>query len=244
VEPTESADATPPFDPTRITQICDSWGGARDEQRTIRCSRGIEAVLESFGGRATHVERIYLRYTPPCIVAASCPPRRQDHAWAAVRSRLAGDLLVELEIGADGGLVASRPRVDPAPPSGPAFDSPPIARPQISDPVPAEVRDRAPLPQCGIETAGSGGPYATDARRCFLAGVLSGQPVEFITHGRGTEGEKTLTLYRFGGGGAIIRYDRDAGAWTRTACGITILTTDVVFATDGVCRRGALEAGP
>jgi hypothetical protein len=244
-EPVPSPAERPPAetgvsDPMRITQICETWGGARSE-RTIRCSRAIEAVLDSLGTEAAHVQRIYLRFTPPCTMGENCPPRREDHAWASIRSPLTADLLVELTIGGDGALVAAPPRIDPAPPPSPTFDAPPIARPPIDVPAPAEVRDRRPLPLCGVETASSGGPFATNARRCFAAGVLAGEPVEFITRGVGTEGEKTLTLYRFDGDGAAMRYDHEAGTWTWAACGIALLRSEVIFATDGVCRRGALE---
>jgi hypothetical protein len=239
--PTETAPAeTAIYDPVRITQICEAWGGARSE-RTIRCSRAIKVVLDSFGAEAAQVRRIYLRFTPPCIVGGNCPSPSDDHAWASIRSPLTADLLVELTIGGDGALVAAPPRIDPAPPPSPTFDPPPIARPPIDVPLPTEVRDRRPLPLCGVESASSGGPFATDARRCFVAGILAGEPVEFITHGVGTEGEKTLTLYRFDGDGAVMRFDREARAWTWAACGIALLRTEVVFATDGVCRRGALE---
>jgi hypothetical protein len=240
--PVDSAESAPGYDPTGITQICESWGRQRAE-RTITCGKGIKTALDSLGPDAATVERIHLRYTPPCFGAAGCPPRSEDHAWAAIRSRRAADELVELSIRTAGEIIASQPRPDPAPPTSPAFASPPVDLPLVTGPVPDEVRDRQPLPLCGIETAGMGGPYDTAARRCFLNRALAGKPVEFVTQGPGTEGENALTIYRFAGSGAIRRYDREAGAWSWTACGLTILRTNVVFATDGVCRRGDLGLG-
>ncbi|MFL5684830.1 MAG: hypothetical protein ACJ77D_02130, partial [Chloroflexota bacterium] len=88
-----------------------------------------------------------------------------------------------------------------------------------------------------------GGPYAVGVRRCFLDGVLSGQPVEFLTRDHGTEGEEVLTLYRFAGQGPIISYDRDGGRWTYSACGISPVTGQLVFQRDGLCDRRDLESG-
>jgi hypothetical protein len=235
-DPTEPSSA---YDPTRITQICESWGGQREES-TITCRKGIAAALDSLGEQAGAVERIELRYTPPCSTPATCPPRRQDHAWATIHSGLIEDRIVELTLSPGLEIVAAPPGIDGAPRPVPSFGSPPLGRAAIGPPIPGGLRDRKILPLCGIEHADSGGPWDTEARRCFLDSVLSGLPAEFLTEGRGTEGGDSLRLYRFVGRGAISRFDREAGTWTSAACGITLLRTDVVFATDGVCRRGPL----
>ena len=241
--PDELATERPPaYDPTRITQICESWGGRRAEQ-TITCGRGIKAALDALGAAAGTVERVDLRYSLPCEPTTSCPPRRQDRAWVTLHTPLGEDRLIELTIRPGTEVIASLRGLDPAPPVPPRFVSPGVERAAIEPPVPHELRDREPLPLCGVEHAASGGPYETDARRCFRDSVQSGQPAEFLTMGPGTEGDEALTLYRFLGNGAVIRFDREGGAWSQTACGITVLRTDVVFATDGVCRRGPLAPG-
>jgi len=237
----QATDAPPAYDPTQITQFCESWGaGASD--RTIRCSRGLKAVLDSLGPTAAGVERIYLGFKPRCDpLSPTCPARRENRAVVAIHSRAAGDLVVEVTLGPDGGYVTTLPIPDPSPPVSPEFANPRRAVGLIRGPQPVEVRERDPLPLCGVETADLGGPWATDSRRCFLNRVLAGQPTEFVSQGRGTEGDKLATIFRFGGGGAVTRYDRDDGAWTWTACGLALLRTDVVFATDGICRRRDLE---
>jgi hypothetical protein len=236
---TEPTETLPAYDPTRITQVCESWGGHREEL-TITCGKGIAAALDSLGDEAGAVERVELRYTPPCSTPATCPPRRQDHAWVTIHSGLIEDRIVELTLPPGLEITAAPPGIDSAPRPVPSFGSPPLGRAAIGPPIPGELRDRKILPLCGVEHADSGGPWNTEARRCFRDSVLSGLPAEFLTEGFGTEGGNSLTLYRFLGRGAITRFDREAGTWTSTACGITILRTDVVFATDGVCRRGPL----
>ena len=240
-------DATPapsPYDPTRITQLCESWGGGAGD-RLISCGRGLKSALESLGAGAADVERVYLQYKPRCDpVSPTCPARREDHAWVAIQSRPAGDLVVEVSLARDGGYVTTLPVRDASPPDVPTFETPRRAIARIAGPQPNEVRDRDPLPLCGVETADLGGPWQTDARRCFRDRVLAAQAVEFVSQARGTEGEAVLTIYRFTGQGAVRRYDREAGAWTSTACGLALLRTEVVFVTDGICIRRALDVDP
>jgi hypothetical protein len=243
--PTAVASATEPnpapADPTLITQICEDWN-AKLPEGSIECDSGLRAALDFVGQSKGGVQRLYLFFTPRCRSGVDCPARRPDQAWVAIRSTT-GEVVVAVSVRVDGTTLATGPATDVVPPPAPAFSPPVIGRPTIDDPVPAEVARREPFPLCGVEASGLGDPFDRIARRCFVDGVLAGQPVEFVTKGRGTEGESFVTLHRFAGRGAIVTYYRDAGAWTRIACGIEVEESDRVFGLDGLCRRTDLTAG-
>jgi hypothetical protein len=79
--------------------------------------------------------------------------------------------------------------------------------------------------------------FATSIRRCFLRGVLAGVPVELVSRSVSTEGQTLLTLYRFTGQGAVLRYVRTSAGWTGSACGISPIRTRAVFILAGTCDR-------
>ena len=87
-----------------------------------------------------------------------------------------------------------------------------------------------------------GDPADASARHCFLSGVLAGQAVEFVSEGRGTEGEVAVVIDRFAGSGAVVSYVRDAELWSWAACGISAVKADPVFELAGLCERGELSA--
>jgi hypothetical protein len=241
LEPDPTARPPSDIDLGAITQVCEAWSGHLPK-RGIKCDRGIRATLESLGPIGPSVERLDFRYTPPCDgqVCLRGPAR----AWVSIAAGRAGNLLVELRIDHSGVVVASPPVTGPKLPNGDAFDAPPVDRRSVPGNVPREVRDRQPLPLCGVETARPGDPLDQRARQCFLAGVLAGEAVEFISQGRATEGEIAITIYRFAGKGAIVSYVRDAGQWTWSACGISPVHTDLVFQLAGLCKRGELVGFP
>jgi hypothetical protein len=244
--PSREPEATAPLpsgeiDLSAITQLCEAWDGQLPKG-AIRCDRGIRATLDALGPIAPSVERLYFRYTPPCDgqVCFRDPAR----AWVSVDAGAAGDLLVELRIDRSGVVIGSPPVTGAPLPEGDAFQPPPVDRRSVPGNVPREVRDRAPLPLCGVETAGAGDPLNQRARQCFVGGVLARQPVEFISQGRATEGEIAITIDRYPGTGAVLSYVRDAGQWSWSACGISPVRTELVFQLAGLCERGELIGFP
>lgn len=221
-----------------ITQICENWGESAPPG-LITCSEAIGVGLSGIGPAASTVTRVTFHYGSWCGKPEDCPERAADRAWLYAISNVAGPLLVSLARGEDGGLMVWPPQPGPAPEPPPAFSPPPIGRPDTGSGAPPEVRDREPFPLCGEERA-EPDAYDTDARRCFLAGVLAGQPVEFVSREFGVEGHAVLTIYRFAGAGGIVRYISEADAWSRYVCGISPLETIAVFGIDGLCEREGL----
>jgi hypothetical protein len=236
--------ATPPtgrsFDIASITQVCEAWPESLPD-RGIECDGGVRVALTSLGDSAASVTRIVFRYTPPCATGATCR-RRPDRAWAWITSRTAGELLVALRVATDGGIAAAAAAPGKRLGLANPFEPPRTERREIPAPIPFEVRERDPMPLCGVETASSGDPLDRSARRCFLNSVLAGQGAEFITQGHGTEGEVFIEIDRFVGSGAVISYRRDFDRWTWSACGIRPVDMESVFELDGLCARGEFSA--
>lgn len=221
---------------TGITQICEDWGDAAPPS-LIDCGDAVVLTLAAIGVQgASSVTRIDVGYGTWCPDSPKCLDRAPDLAWAVARSRAAGSLLIVLARGPDGGLLAWPPQVGPTAVT-PQFDPPHVIRPDFGPDTPSKIRDREPFPLCGDEITGPGGPYETSGRQCFLQGVLAGRPVEFVSRTSGTEGAPMLFVYRFTGEGAVVRYVRDGGEWSGSACGVAPLATDAVFNTAGVCDR-------
>ncbi len=91
--------------------------------------------------------------------------------------------------------------------------------------VPASVRDREPLPSCGVETAtNQGGPWNIDGRRCLAAAYRSGSPAEFVSTRPTIEGDPFRVVYRVLGPGRVeilVDSTRDAWSdrsWSRMSC--------------------------
>jgi hypothetical protein len=217
-----------------LTQICDTWGDSAPPE-LIACSEGIGLALGGIGPAASTVTKVTFRYGQPCGPTEACPDRAPNRAWVYAISNVAGPLIVSLARGDDGGLLVWPPEPGPPPPPPPSFDPPPVGRPDVGGAAPAEVRNREPLPLCGEEQA-EPDVYDTDARRCFLDGVLADVRVELVSREFGVEGQAVLTIYRFAGSGGIVRY-AEAGNWSRYVCGITPLPTIAVFGIDGLCER-------
>jgi hypothetical protein len=119
----------------------------------------------------------------------------------------------------------------------PTFVAPRVGTPDLGTGLPAAIRDRPRVPFCGAEDLTAPDAFATAARRCFLGGVLAGVPVELVSRSFSTEGEALLTLYRFTGRGAVLRYVRTPAGWTGSACGISPIRTKAVFLLAGTCDR-------
>jgi hypothetical protein len=230
------------FDVASITQVCEAWRG-RLPRIAVTCDWGVRTALRSLGHDASSVSRVVFRYSPPCDPGEACR-RDPSRAWAWISSSSAGELLVELQVTADGGLEALPPTAGKRLALANPFQPPSIERPEIPGSAPREVRDREPLPLCGVETASVEDPLDRPARRCFLNSVLAGQGAELITQGRGTEGEAVINIDRFTGGGAVVTYRRDQGVWMWTACGITPVETESVFEIAGLCANRELATGP
>ena len=70
-------------------------------------------------------------------------------------------------------------------------------------PPPASVDGRSPVPSCGVEQAGLGGPWNVPARTCFWSAYLNGQPAEFTSTRPTIEGAPITTIYRVLGPGQV-----------------------------------------
>ena len=240
-EATDGTESPAPIevDPAAFTQVCEAWGPNRPDD-ALRCGPAIEAALISLASDVTAIDRVDFRYTPLCADPANCPARHPRRGWVIVRS---GTANIAVAVSAGGSDLEVGPTTLAPPPGPPPSFLPPVARRgPIEGRQPAEVRERAPFAFCGLEAAGAESRFDATIRHCFLNGVLSGHDVEFVSVGAGTEGEQTLALYRYAGQGGVVGYDRDAGRWTRSTCGIAPQSTDVVFLLDGLCRRQELAS--
>ncbi|MHB8890700.1 MAG: hypothetical protein ACYC65_01490 [Candidatus Limnocylindrales bacterium] len=87
------------------------------------------------------------------------------------------------------------------------------------------MANRAPLPACGVENAGQGGPWNEDGRACFWAAYRGHTPAEFVSTRPTTEGDPITTIYRVLPDGSVEIFidstqDRFAGVrgWERLTC--------------------------
>ena len=82
--------------------------------------------------------------------------------------------------------------------------------------VPAAVRDRAPLPSCGVENATrQDGPWNVSARRCLVAAYAAGAGAEFVSTRPTVEGDSFRVVYRVLGAAEVeILIDSTQDAWS------------------------------
>jgi hypothetical protein len=105
--------------------------------------------------------------------------------------------------------------------------------------APQQVRDRTPLPACGLELFGRGGPWNLPARQCFWDAYVAGEPAEFITTRPSGAGKPLVVIFRSLGGGKA-EYFADESAiwggpvWTWTTCDMLSATSDPAVAIDWV----------
>jgi hypothetical protein len=223
----ETDEPSPTPDPASFLQVCHAPPRASDVE-PIGCGEAVKAALA--GHRSSpRPSRIDVRFG--CGSVRSCTEPDPDRVFVTLLSEGVATRL-ELRRMSDGTLAIAGAGAG-RPPSTPAFVPPPAARASLTDPPP-EIATRIPYPLCGDELVEPDGPYDVAARRCFLAGVLAGSPVEFAQHGAGTEGVPFATLYRFAGSGGVERIDGEGGAWTRTVTGIRPVGGTEVFALDGL----------
>ena len=108
--------------------------------------------------------------------------------------------------------------------------------------APLAVRERTPLPACGVETASGGGGVNVEGRRCLWAAYQEHRPAEFISNQLTVEGDPITWIYRVGAGGDVevfLDSTRDAWSaksWIRLACpGLSLI--------EGAPGQPAISAG-
>lgn len=90
--------------------------------------------------------------------------------------------------------------------------------------VPHVVANRIPLPSCGEEQAGQGGPWNEGARACFWEAYQEHRPAEFISTYPTIEGDPITSIYRVLPDGSVeifIDSTRDrfgSGSWLHVSC--------------------------
>jgi hypothetical protein len=92
--------------------------------------------------------------------------------------------------------------------------------------APAAVRERAPLPACGVETirASSDADNNVEGRRCLWSAYQEHRPAEFVTTRPTVEGDPITYIYRVLPDGEVevfVDSTRDAWSaktWLRLAC--------------------------
>lgn len=219
-----------------FTVICESWG-AEPAAPTIDCGEAAALALGAIGAeRAGSIRWLDVHFGDRCTTPDRCTERRPDVGSVVARSASFETLAVRVAIDPNGSLEAWPP-VSGAVEPPPAFTPPPVHLPDLGTGLPARLRDREPAPLCGAEDLTSPDGFSTSGRACFLGGVRAGVPVELVSRSVSTEGDPLLTLYRFTGRGAVLRYVRAADGWTAIACGISSIPTSAVFILAGTCER-------
>lgn len=108
--------------------------------------------------------------------------------------------------------------------------------------APLAVRERTPLPACGVETAsGRDGPNV-EGRRCLWAAYQEHRPAEFISTQLTVEGDPITWIYRVGAGGDVevfldsTKDSWSAKTWIRLTCpGLSLV--------EGAPGQPAISAG-
>jgi len=207
------------LDPSIVTALCDPAPGQVNldaGESTIACPDVLVLALRAFATAVTaQVTRLYL--LRPACPTVPCTADELDTGvvlgWTSQ-----GAMSVEL----DSRLTTVTAPVpepaaawpDPGTPTVPAIQRPVFPR------APAEVATRTPYPFCGRDdTAVALKPAAA---LCFIDAVIAGRPAEFIERVYDTEGDAILWLYRFSGRGAPLRYEEEAGVWSRHAGGLIL----------------------
>src|SRR5689334_8725717 len=192
------------IDPATFLQVC-ALPPEGSEGIAIECGRLVQAALRGLppGDPVTRIDTSY-------TCATACKPFDPDHGYAIVT---AGTGTVEVDVARqpDGTFaVVGSTSFDPPAPS--PFEAPAPSAP-AAEGAPSSVNERAPLPQCGVETGSAYDTPDTKGRQCFWDGVLAGSPVEFMTVHPDTEGLLTTTIYRYSGSGGVAVIHNDEGGW-------------------------------
>ena len=218
------------------TVLCEDWGG-EPPATTIDCGDAVGLALAAIGdGPGASVRRLEFWFGDGCDRGVPCAVRRADIGWVIARAAPSDTLAVRLAIDPTGELRAWPALPGPALPS-PAFVPPTGPTGDLGPDLPAALRDRTPAPSCGTEDLTQPDAFATAARTCFLGGVLAGVPVELVSRSFSTEGHAIVTLFRFTGRGAVLRFVRSDAGWTGSVCGISPIRTSAVFILAGFCER-------
>lgn len=246
--PTDAASATPlsdPPEPTRplatVTIVCASWPGDPPEE-PVECDDAARLAFGAVGAdRGASVRRLDVGFAGPCPDEATCAPSTAVR-WVEARSAGFETLLVRVERAADGALLVWPPvegRVDPPP----RFDPPPPKTPELPDDAPIELRERPPLPSCGVETLDGPDDFDTATRRCFLDGVMAWTGVELVSYATtvGDSDGVVTTVDRFTGSGAIRRFVRSGGRWSAADCAINPIDTIGVYVLVSPCASVELH---
>lgn len=119
------------------------------------------------------------------------------------------------------GIASSSPSALASPGASGSASGPAESPPDLVD-APPWVRNREPLPFCGVEL--QPGTMNADARRCFVAAAAAGQPAEMLVRATTIEGGTVQYLYRTTPGNPfeqIIDGTGDqfgSGRWERQVC--------------------------
>jgi hypothetical protein len=213
-----------------ITILCEDWPGAEAPHDAIDCDDATRLALAAIGGqRAATVRRLDVGFGDPCPAPdAACGPAATVR-WVTARSAAFETLRVRVGRDAAGELLAWPPVEGRALPPTP-FTAPPSAAPDLGPDAPAELRDRRPLPSCGVEDLTEPDAFDTAARRCFLAGIDGWVGVELISTVASTEGGGRVTfVYRYAGQGGIARFVRSETGWVAATCALSPIATTAVF---------------
>ncbi len=202
------------FDPTTLTIVCPPEPDLlqRDPPRpAIVCgTSGEDALVLGLAAIQTvakgTIDRLYLQW--PTCPATGCT--HEDVQTATVVGWAGGDAYSTVIDVRHSTVPVPMPESSIEWPTFGSSEPPMVARPTIKN-APTEVAERTPYPFCG--RAELGDPPSVIA--CFRDAVLAGRPAEMIQRVYGTEGGVLLQVFRFSGRGAIVRYLRGEGHWSR-----------------------------
>ena len=193
-------------------------------ESTIFCPDGLALGLAVVRTRTSDpVVRLYLRR--PLCAAIPCTERElstaEITAWTASRS-----YSVKLDSRLD--TVPTPALVDDAEwPSGTAGPAPAPKRQPITG-APREVADREAYPFCGRAELG----HPPEVLGCFRDAVLAGRAAEMIQVLYGTEGGQILRIYRYGGTGRLVFYQREGRTWRRVEGAMILGITPAAWSVD------------
>jgi hypothetical protein len=208
-------------DPATLTAVCDPSPNQLDPnagETTLFCFDSVVLGLRAMRlATSAPVRRAYL-------VRTGCPP------VPCASDGLDTGTLVAFTGGATFAVLLDS-RVATVPPPIPVsgnpwptvglFTSPPIGRENVL-PAPPTVASRTPLPSCGRATLAD----PDQGLACFRSSILLGKPAEVIRESPATDGGVVIEVVRFGGTGAITRYQRTDGRWVEQVGGIVLGPTE------------------
>ncbi len=205
------------------TAVCDpepSQADAGAGESMISCADGLELALRALRAVTQDpVLRLYFQ-RPTC---AQIPCSTDELSTARVTLGTATQAFsIQLDARSE---TVPQPSIANGPvwPATGLEPAPEVAEPLIEG-APDEVASGDAYPFCGTALVND----PPSVLGCFRDSVLAGRPAAMFQHLYGTEGDELLRLYRFDGGGPVVRYQRDGTAWRRSEgamiLGITPLT--------------------